>query len=57
MRTRPTAGRARLALALSVLLGGGALTALPAHAAPAAEGVTVQYRTSASGATADQTEP
>ncbi|AKZ60043.1 putative hydrolase (secreted protein) [Streptomyces ambofaciens ATCC 23877] len=58
MRTRPTVGRARLALALAALLGGGALTALPAaQAAPSAAGLTVQYRTSAGGATADQTEP
>ncbi|WP_432100285.1 cellulose binding domain-containing protein [Streptomyces sp. WAC 04229] len=54
-RTGP--GRARLALALAALLGGGALTALPAQAAPAADGLSVQYRTSAGGATADQTEP
>lgn len=54
-RTGP--GRARLALALAALLGGGALTALPAQAAPAADGLSVQYRTSAAGATADQTEP
>ncbi|MET9256445.1 cellulose binding domain-containing protein [Streptomyces sp. NPDC003717] len=59
MRTRSTVSRARLALALAALLAGGALTALPAaQAAPAAAGgLAVQYRTSASGATADQAEP
>ncbi|AZM73711.1 glycosyl hydrolase family protein [Streptomyces sp. KPB2] len=57
MSNRPSAGRARLALALAVLLGGGALTALPARAATAADGLAVQYRTSASGTTADPTDP
>ncbi|MFD5002551.1 cellulose binding domain-containing protein [Streptomyces mutabilis] len=57
MTTRPPTGRARPALALAALLGGGALAALPAQAAPTADGLTVQYRTSAGGATADQTEP
>ncbi len=58
MRTRPSGRRARAALALTALLGGAALTGLPAPAANAADGpLTVQYRTSAGGATADQSEP
>jgi hypothetical protein len=47
-----------VALALSALLGGTALVAVPMSApAAAAGGLAVQYRTSASGATADQSEP
>lgn len=58
MRTRPTGRRARAALALTALLGGAALTGLPAPTASAADGpLTVQYRTSAAGTTADQSEP
>lgn len=58
MRNRPPTGRRRLALALSALLGGSALIALPTTAGAAdGGGVAVQYRTSASGATADQSEP
>ena len=58
MRNRPPTGRRRLALALSSLLGGSALIALPTTAGAAdGGGVAVQYRTSASGATADQSEP
>ncbi|MET9899615.1 cellulose binding domain-containing protein [Streptomyces sp. NPDC006446] len=58
MRNRPPAGRRRVALALSALLGGTALVAVPLSApAAAAGGLAVQYRTSASGATADQSEP
>ncbi|MFI8191515.1 cellulose binding domain-containing protein [Streptomyces sp. NPDC085946] len=58
MSTRPTGLRARSALALSALLGSAALAALPAVTASAADGgLVVQYRTSAGGATADQSEP
>ncbi|MEU2401165.1 cellulose binding domain-containing protein [Streptomyces pseudogriseolus] len=58
MRTRPSGRRARAALALTALLGGAALTGLPAPAADAADGpLAVQYRTGAGGATADQSEP
>ncbi|MFG2310488.1 cellulose binding domain-containing protein [Streptomyces sp. NPDC048566] len=57
MSNRPPTGRRRLALALSALLGSGALVALPAPAGAADGGVAVQYRTSATGATADQSEP
>ncbi|MEV8034360.1 cellulose binding domain-containing protein [Streptomyces sp. NPDC002742] len=58
MRNRPPTGRRRVALALSALLGGTALVAVPMSApAAAAGGLAVQYRTSASGATADQSEP
>ncbi|GAA5005188.1 cellulose binding domain-containing protein [Streptomyces siamensis] len=58
MRTRPAAGRRRLALALSALLGSTALAAVPMNAtAAAADGLAVQYRTSSGGATADQSEP
>ncbi|MFC9285415.1 cellulose binding domain-containing protein [Streptomyces sp. NPDC057052] len=57
MRTRPTLGRGRLALALSALLGSAVLTALPPQASAADGSVAVQYRTSATGATADQSEP
>ncbi|CAL9340696.1 cellulose binding domain-containing protein [Streptomyces sp. enrichment culture] len=58
MSTRPTGRRTRAALALTALLGGAALTGLPATTAVAADGaVSVQYRTSAGGATADQSEP
>ncbi|WP_393101487.1 cellulose binding domain-containing protein [Streptomyces sp. LN325] len=59
MRTRPPVGRGRVALALSALLGSTVLAALPmtVTASAAAAGIAVQYRTSASGATADQSEP
>ncbi|WP_327256801.1 cellulose binding domain-containing protein [Streptomyces sp. NBC_01244] len=53
LRKRRTA--LALAVALTAGLGSAALTALPANAA--ADSVKVQYRTSASGATADQAEP
>lgn len=47
-----------MALALAALLGSTALAAVPMTATAAAgDGVAVQYRTSASGATADQSEP
>lgn len=58
MRTQRTGKRrtvAALAIALTAGLGSAALTALPATAA--ADSVKVQYRTSATGATADQAEP
>ncbi|MFE0701812.1 cellulose binding domain-containing protein [Streptomyces sp. NPDC058872] len=59
MSTRPTRRGTRAALALTALVGGAALTALPLGTASAAPGdvLAVQYRTSASGATADQSEP
>ncbi|MER5410924.1 cellulose binding domain-containing protein [Streptomyces sp. NPDC002769] len=59
MRTRPPVGRGRVSLALSALLGSTVLAALPmtVTASAAADGIAVQYRTSASGATADQSEP
>ncbi|MFI2428870.1 cellulose binding domain-containing protein [Streptomyces sp. NPDC018955] len=57
MSTRPRCRRTRAALALTALLGGAALAGLPATAAAADGAVTVQYRTSAGGATADQSEP
>ncbi|MBT3150197.1 family 16 glycosylhydrolase [Streptomyces sp. CHD11] len=58
MSTRPTGRRVRAALALTALLGSAALTGLPATSAAAADGaVSVQYRTSSGGATADQSEP
>ncbi|MFD9543337.1 cellulose binding domain-containing protein [Streptomyces sp. NPDC060022] len=51
--------RSAAAAAVTVALGCTALAALPstAGAAAAADGLVVQYRTSASGATADQSEP
>ena len=55
---RRTRLRAVLATAAVTALGAAALAALPGTAtATAAGGLTVQYRTSASGATADQSEP
>ncbi|MFE2280577.1 cellulose binding domain-containing protein [Streptomyces sp. NPDC059454] len=57
MSTRPTGRRTRAALALTALLGGAALTGPPATAAAADGTLTVQYRTSSGGATADQSEP
>ncbi|MER5582612.1 cellulose binding domain-containing protein [Streptomyces asoensis] len=60
MTIRLTPGRGRPALAFSALLGSAVLTALPAlpaQASAAAGSVAVQYRTSATGATADQSEP
>ncbi|MFI0719405.1 cellulose binding domain-containing protein [Streptomyces sp. NPDC021224] len=47
--------RAAMALCAAAGLGCAALTALPASAAQ--DALTAQYRTSATGATADQTEP
>ncbi|WP_020124659.1 cellulose binding domain-containing protein [Streptomyces canus] len=49
--------RAAAAAAVAVGMGAAALTALPATANAAANGLSVQYRTSASGASADQAEP
>ncbi|MGW1814881.1 cellulose binding domain-containing protein [Streptomyces sp. NPDC002125] len=59
MRTfRRSRIRAASAAAMTLALGCTALAALPATAgAAAAGGLVVQYRTSASGATADQSEP
>ncbi|MGW6293963.1 cellulose binding domain-containing protein [Streptomyces sp. NPDC055058] len=59
MSTRPpTSRRARATLAVTALLAATALTALPATTASAADGdLAVQYRTSATGAVADQSEP
>ncbi|MFH8804631.1 cellulose binding domain-containing protein [Streptomyces sp. NPDC017936] len=61
MSTRTTRPRTRTALALTALVGSAALAALPLTAASASDaaagGLAVQYRTSASGATADQSEP
>ncbi|MET9444309.1 cellulose binding domain-containing protein [Streptomyces sp. NPDC006610] len=58
--TRPSRRRTRLraavATAAATVLGAAALAALPGTAA-AAGGLSVQYRTSAPGATADQSEP
>lgn len=57
MRSTTNRLRATVAAALAVGLGAAALTALPATASAAADGLSVQYRTSASGAQADQAEP
>ncbi|MFF0203878.1 cellulose binding domain-containing protein [Streptomyces sp. NPDC005017] len=58
MSSRPTGRATRAALALTALVGSTALAALPmTTASAAADAVAVQYRTSASGATADQSEP
>ncbi|MFJ2197306.1 cellulose binding domain-containing protein [Streptomyces violaceusniger] len=43
--------------AVAVAMGAAALTALPATASAATDGLSVQYRTSATGAGADQAEP
>ncbi|MGW1321063.1 cellulose binding domain-containing protein [Streptomyces antibioticus] len=56
-RTRPGRPRASVAAAVAVVLGAAGLAALPVTAGAAAADVAVQYRTSASGATADQSEP
>ncbi|MFF6998208.1 cellulose binding domain-containing protein [Streptomyces sp. NPDC008313] len=57
MNRKPRTTRLRTAVAVAAVagLGAAALTALPAQAADAS--VKVQYRTSASSATADQAEP
>lgn len=49
--------RAAAAAAVTLALGCTALAALPATAGARRGGLVVQYRTSASGATADQSEP
>ncbi|CAL9357191.1 cellulose binding domain-containing protein [Streptomyces sp. enrichment culture] len=59
MSSRTTRRSTRAALALTALIGSAALATLPVTTASAApgDGLAVQYRTSASGATADQSEP
>lgn len=59
MTTRATSRSTRAALALTAIAGSAALATLPLATASAApgDGLAVQYRTSASGATADQSEP
>ncbi|MFJ3667016.1 cellulose binding domain-containing protein [Streptomyces sp. NPDC090106] len=57
MRSTTRRLRATAAAAFVAGLGAAALTALPATANAAADSLSVQYRTSASGATADQSEP
>ncbi|MGW0916521.1 cellulose binding domain-containing protein [Streptomyces sp. NPDC002784] len=59
MSTRATRRSIRAALALTAIAGSAALATLPSTTASAAagDGLAVQYRTSAGGATADQTEP
>jgi hypothetical protein len=49
--------RATAHTAVAVAMGAAALTALPTTASAAADGLSVQYRTSATGAGADQAEP
>ncbi|MFB7948250.1 cellulose binding domain-containing protein [Kitasatospora phosalacinea] len=56
-RPRTTSRRARLAAAAAIAAAGLAATALTVAPASAADAFSVQYRTSASGATADQVEP
>ncbi|MFJ6793576.1 cellulose binding domain-containing protein [Streptomyces sp. NPDC091268] len=57
--TAPAGNRLRTAVAAAaaVTLGCAGLAALPTSASAAADALTVQYRTSATGAAADQTEP
>ncbi|EPD63788.1 cellulose binding domain-containing protein [Streptomyces sp. HGB0020] len=59
MNTHPTPSRWRVAAAAAVAMAtaAGGLAALSGTARAAGEPVTVQYRTSATGATADQAEP
>ncbi|MFI1722431.1 cellulose binding domain-containing protein [Streptomyces sp. NPDC020489] len=57
MRSTTSRLRATAAVAVAVGMGAAALTALPATANAATDGLSVQYRTSASGASADQAEP
>ncbi|MFE0642042.1 cellulose binding domain-containing protein [Streptomyces sp. NPDC058877] len=55
---RGTSRATRAALALTAIVGSAALATFPLTTASASEGgVAVQYRTSATGATADQSEP
>ncbi|WP_221353677.1 cellulose binding domain-containing protein [Streptomyces beigongshangae] len=49
--------RATARTAVALAMGAAALTALPVTASAAADGLSVQYRTSATGARADQAEP
>lgn len=49
--------RATAHTAVAVAMGAAALTALPTTASAAADGLSVQYRTSATGAATDQAEP
>lgn len=49
--------RAVASAAVAVAMGAAALTAMPSTASAAGDGLSVQYRTSATGATADQSEP
>jgi hypothetical protein len=49
--------RAAASAAVAVAMGAAALTAMPSTASAAGDGLSVQYRTSATGATADQSEP
>jgi cellulose binding protein with CBM3 domain len=56
-RTRPNRMRIAAASAAAVAMGTAGLAAVPATARAATAGITVQYRTSATGATADQAEP
>ncbi|CAM5394841.1 hydrolase [Streptomyces badius] len=58
-RRNPRRSRLRTAAAsaAAVALAATGLAALPAWASAAADGIVVQYRTSASGASADQSEP
>lgn len=49
--------RATASAAVAAAMGAAALTALPGTASAAADGLSVQYRTSATGATTDQAEP
>ncbi|TQJ37460.1 cellulose binding domain-containing protein [Streptomyces sp. SLBN-115] len=56
-RNRPSRLRVAAASAVAVALGAAGLAALPVTASAAAADVAVQYRTGATGATADQAEP
>ncbi|MGP4006580.1 cellulose binding domain-containing protein [Streptomyces sp. 4N124] len=57
MRSAKNRLRTTAVTAVAVAMGATALTALPATASAAADGLSVQYRTSATGASADQAEP
>ncbi len=57
MRYAKNRVRAAASAAVAVALGAAALTAMPSTASAAGDGLSVQYRTSATGATADQSEP
>lgn len=49
--------RAAASAAVAVAMGAAALTAMPSTASAAGDGLSVQYSTSATGSTADQSEP